>query len=454
MSGEVSPTAAEFLAGLGEPFADLDRAIHPGDAMARFAERLCRGVREVARLEYFRTGHAGFRAVEQVLQWRFGDLSADAPRSPHDFALLDFGCGHGRVTRFLARALGPERVVAAEIDETAGEFVRRFGVRTVASPSDPAQFAGADFPEAGDFDAIVALSVLTHLPESAFHGWLARWWRLLAPGGVLVASVLDERVLLPGRELPASGFHFERMSESEVLDLDDYGTAWTDERFVRSAIGRLARDTGEAPARVERLPLGLWHLQDLWVLVKPSLALDLPPLTEHFDPGPAGWLEACKLSADRRRLEVRGWAIATSGRATGRSTEPARIVVGLGGEVGGEIGGELGAGVVIEGACDGRRDDLPEIYGERAAAGFRIVHEASEPLAPSTPLRVVAVDPRTGSERVLHLGSVEATDLYLRLVEARAEADRLADEVAVFEASGFGRLRRRWMAWKRRRSRV
>ncbi|MEM8932584.1 MAG: class I SAM-dependent methyltransferase, partial [Acidobacteriota bacterium] len=408
---------AAFLDQLGEPFVGLDAAIHPGDAMARFAERSSHGVRDVAWLEYFRSGHAGFRAVDQLLRWRFGGPEDGGGPS----RLLDFGCGHGRVTRFLARTYGTERVVATEVDPGAVDFVRRFGVEARVSTRDPAAF---EAPEG--IDALVALSVLSHLPEAAFRGWLARWWQMLAPGGLLVFSVLDERVLLPGRVMPDDGFHFERMSESEVLDLDDYGTTWVSEAFVRDVLG----DCFDA-AVVERLPLGRWHLQDLWVLVKgPAPALPSLSAEPHpFDPGPVGYLEACEVSADRRRVEVRGWARSASGKT--------RVTLDLGGVE------------VATATPDGLRDDLPPTALARGPAGFRLVADLPESIAPATRLCLTVRDGRTDAVRVLHLATVEATELYARLAEARADAARLADDVAVFEASGFGRLRRRWMAWKR-----
>jgi hypothetical protein len=55
------------------------------------------------------------------------------------------------------------------------------------------------------------------------------------------------------------------------------------------------------------------------------------------------------------------------------------------------------------------------------------------------------------------LGSVETTCLYIDLLRMWAKSDRyeaqakaLAGQVEIFERSGFGKLRRRWMGLKRR----
>jgi len=411
-----SPTVARFLAAFDR--RGVDAEVHPGDAMFRFAERLAHGVREAALLEYFRSGYGAARVAEALLGWRFGDGTdpSSGPRS-----ILEFGSGHGRVTRFLAPRYGGGRITAAEVDPTAVGFVRRFGVAAVATTTDP----GA-FDPGRRFDAILAFSVLSHLPEGTFRRWLERWWHHLEPGGVLVASVLDRRVMLPGRTFPASGFWFEPMSESEVLDAADYGTTWVSEEYLR---GLLAALPGVAAAH--RIPLGLWHLQDLWAVVKePGGELPAPA----FDPGPCGYLESCTLDADRRRLEVTGWAKA----AVGGTTVELRVADGTDHEA------------VVAGAPTDRRDDLPPEHATADATGFRLVHDAPAPIDPATPICVEARDGATGSRHLLHLGTAEATDLFLRLRAARREADRLREAVEVFEASGFGRLRRRWMGWKRR----
>jgi SAM-dependent methyltransferase len=46
----------------------------------------------------------------------------------------------------------------------------------------------------GSFDLVYALSVFSHLDEVLQRGWLAEFRRLLRPGGLLVLSVLGERM--------------------------------------------------------------------------------------------------------------------------------------------------------------------------------------------------------------------------------------------------------------------
>ena len=76
------------------------------------------------------------------------------------------------------------------------------------------------------FDVIFVASLFSHLPERRFVPWLRWLYRRLAPGGVLVVSTHGPESLLPGRALPAGGFHFETLSESRRLTGDEYGSTW------------------------------------------------------------------------------------------------------------------------------------------------------------------------------------------------------------------------------------
>ncbi|MCG8456674.1 MAG: class I SAM-dependent methyltransferase, partial [Holophagales bacterium] len=390
--------------------------------------RLCHGAREMGLPEYFRRGLTTFRAAESLLAARFGE---QGPGS-----ILDFGCGHGRVTRFLAARYGGSRVVAAEADPAGVAFVKRLGVDSVASPIDPAQWRfGRRLP------AVLAFSVFTHLPERTFRPWLERLWETVAPGGMLVASVLDEAVLLPGRRMPAPGFHFERTSESRALELDDYGTSWVAEAYFRRALDRLP-----GLALAERLPLGLWRLQDLWILHRAGGEGDAgasgpAALAQSYRPGPMGFLEEIELSADRRCLELRGWCGDGAGRA---ATGGARAL-----EVHLELDGREEAAVAAT-------EPRPDLEAEGGGRGFSLACCSPEPFDSRLPVSLRVAEGPAGAGAgltpfyPLFEGTLDSLELYLRLAELGRLSDRLGAEVAVFEASGFGRLRRRWMGWKRR----
>lgn len=445
-----SPTLRSLLAGLDgvDPEAgSLDLTIHPDDTMYAFSEELQHGVAEQGLVEYFRSGHHAWRVVDAALAQAVG------PRWPkrRPLRLLDFGAGYGRVTRFLLPALGSERMTSTEADADAVTFLREnFGLdaqetsgtvlpETVLSKTSAGSFdlrRQLDRPEG--FDAILALSVLTHLPEHSFEAWLKAWLdALTVEGGVLLFSTLGPAAMLPGREMPRSGIHFERVSESRVLDLDDYGTSWVTPDRVGRLLDRLTRGL----ARWKLVPLGLWNLQDLWLVT-------LDPRVHWGDDfelavdQPIGHFEACHLAEDRRSLRVSGWA--SGGRWPARVP---RVELILDGEAVAEVR-------PLETRPEAAAMLGHSHLGDELLLDFSLSYEAPEPLDPSAQMRIEVIDdvgPRcNGRRHVLHAGSVEATELFLQLRQARNEADRWRREAEVFEASRWGRMRRAWMSWKGR----
>ena len=103
-------------------------------------------------------------------------------------AILDFGCGCGRVMRHWPADGGPEvygcdynpSLVAWCAESLAPARVTR---NELAPPT----------PYVSEsFDLVYALSVFSHLDESLQRDWLAEFRRLLRPGGLLVISVLGD----------------------------------------------------------------------------------------------------------------------------------------------------------------------------------------------------------------------------------------------------------------------
>jgi SAM-dependent methyltransferase len=106
--------------------------------------------------------------------------------------VLDFGCGCGRVVARLAPFCGAE-LYGTDIDGEAIEWCRqnlaglgRFE-RNGAEPPLP-------YPD-GFFDAVYAISVFTHLPESMELAWLAEFARVTRPGGCLLLTTHGMQLL-------------------------------------------------------------------------------------------------------------------------------------------------------------------------------------------------------------------------------------------------------------------
>jgi len=105
-------------------------------------------------------------------------------------AILDFGCGCGRVARHWAAVEGPEIHGCDYNKELVAWCEDNLPfLRTIHNELEP------PLPYvAGSFDLIYALSVFSHLGESLQRRWIAEFRRLLRPGGLLVLSVLGEAV--------------------------------------------------------------------------------------------------------------------------------------------------------------------------------------------------------------------------------------------------------------------
>jgi len=104
-------------------------------------------------------------------------------------ALLDFGCGCGRVIRRWA-GLGATSIHGTDANERAVAWCRanlpfaRFESNGLAPP----------LPYANEsFDLVYALSVFTHLPEDLQLTWISELERLLRPGGLLLLTTHGER---------------------------------------------------------------------------------------------------------------------------------------------------------------------------------------------------------------------------------------------------------------------
>jgi SAM-dependent methyltransferase len=413
----------EILAGAPLP----STRIHAEDHMFRFLLDHHHEHRGMAVLDYLRSGHEAARVLLGVLHHRFG-LNLEGLR------VLDFAAGFGRVGRHLGTLVPSLDLAAAEMFPRAVAFLRdELGVDSFGSCHEPAAFLPAR-----RFDAVVAASFLSHVPERNFAAWLASLWRLLSDRGLLVFSVLD-----PGlrRDAPQAHFSYEAGSEIPELPGDSYGVAWASEAFVRRAV----EEATGGSTFVQRLPRALWSFQDVYVVSPEPLAPIAPPAAF------CGWIEELRWEGAADSLTLCGWGLDLAG--------PGAVTVAL----------RCGA-VTASIPTDLVRGDVCEAYGLSATRkpGWRhtFVAPPGEGFAAETELAIVLES--RGVRFPLFFGSIESLDHYLALRTARrtfdsanasavADVRRLSAELsaaratnAAMAASRFWKLRNAWWALRSR----
>jgi SAM-dependent methyltransferase len=120
-------------------------------------------------------------------------------------ALLDWGCGCGRVLRHWCE-LPRTRVVGCDINPKMVKWCNQhlpFAEASVNDLSPPLPYGDATF------DLVYAFSVMTHLSEDLQHAWLRECRRVLKPGGYLLFSTLGEYFVSRDRLTPAERRSFD-----------------------------------------------------------------------------------------------------------------------------------------------------------------------------------------------------------------------------------------------------
>jgi len=106
--------------------------------------------------------------------------------------VLDFACGWGRIARLFLHDVELGDLYGGDISAEFTAICRE----TFQSPNflaneayPPTQFSD------GFFSHIVGFSIFSHLSEAAARAWIKEFWRLLAPGGMLVLTTRSRAFL-------------------------------------------------------------------------------------------------------------------------------------------------------------------------------------------------------------------------------------------------------------------
>lgn len=169
----------------------------------------------------------GIRSAKELL----GRATAFAGRPIKD--VLDWGCGPGRMAGCIARdhphialsGCDPDvEAIAWCRDNVGGDF-------TVSPLHPPLSYAMESF------DAVLAVSVMTHLRRRTQRQWLKELHRVLRPGGVLVATVHGTAAAAQFGVVHVPGIqdHYLDPYMAGVLPADYYRTVLQTEAYTRGA---------------------------------------------------------------------------------------------------------------------------------------------------------------------------------------------------------------------------
>lgn len=125
------------------------------------------------------------RGVATFLQ-QFGDVGSRKQR------ILDFGCGLGRLLRYMVQFAPQHDYVASEVNPRAVEWLRSVYKQVnvlQADPAPPLPLADASI------DAAYAFSIFTHFSEPLHQRWLAELARVIRPGGLLIVTIHGQAIL-------------------------------------------------------------------------------------------------------------------------------------------------------------------------------------------------------------------------------------------------------------------
>ena len=175
-------------------------------------------------------------------------------------AILDFGCGCGRVMRHWKTLNGP-RLFGTDYNPYLISWCQRalpFAQFSTNALSPPLVYADAQF------DLIYTISIFTHLEEALQLTWMAELSRLLRPGGVLLVTVhgathIHSLPLAQQQQFTAG----ELVVYSPELSGSNHCATYHPERYVRDILARDFRV-------IDFIPSGAKDAnQDVFLLQKP-----------------------------------------------------------------------------------------------------------------------------------------------------------------------------------------
>jgi SAM-dependent methyltransferase len=254
----------------------LSHPLPPDELIDRVLGSVPNEPAEETRTRFLETGLRSRLDLERALT-AVGDTF-----SQHD-RILEFGCGCGRIMRWMSELVSSCALVGTDVD-----------ARAIAWASEALPFARFDVNQGlppthyddGEFDLVLNHSVFTHLDQNYQDRWLAELQRITSPNGIIVLSVHGE--------------HAFRATEEQLVENARQGSEWreilerdgifytSEDSLVGSAFPDFYHTTFHAPWYIFEhwsrwfdvlafLPRSSLDFQDQVVLRRPDVVADRVP---------------------------------------------------------------------------------------------------------------------------------------------------------------------------------
>jgi|SRR5208337_427662 len=164
-------------------------------------------------------GRSGQLAMEQAMEFYkvIREASKNTGRQLGSMdAIMDFGCGWGRIFRCFLRDVSPGVLCGCDCMPEMVNYCKNTFPGFEFIQNDP--FPPIDFHD-GKFDLIYAYSVFSHLSEAAHMAWLREFYRIMRPGGLIVLTTRPREFISYWPKLP----YIHRVDDKKALSEYDAG---------------------------------------------------------------------------------------------------------------------------------------------------------------------------------------------------------------------------------------
>jgi SAM-dependent methyltransferase len=205
--------------------------------------------------EYYKDGQVTAKEILAAIRTHI-DVSKQG------FAILDWGCGPGRITRHLPALLPRASVHGTDYNERYVNWCRQHLPGIQFSKNDiqpPLPYADAFF------DAVIGISIFTHLSSAGHRAWIEELYRVSKPGAVIYITM--QGVAYREKLLPVEKQQFDKgklVTREKIREGNRLFSAFQPPAFVRQLIAGRFEIVVFIPAPIGNGEPG----QDEWVLKK------------------------------------------------------------------------------------------------------------------------------------------------------------------------------------------